>query len=123
MREGRIVECGKTEELFLSPRTSFCAEFLDAGIVLADGDGKTVFIPHDAVRIAGEGEGREEMLRVSGILKKTVFEGGHRRLDAELSDGRIVSVKVPLREKIPETGQVIILYAERKEIRGIDSGF
>ncbi|MDR1654678.1 MAG: ABC transporter ATP-binding protein [Treponema sp.] len=119
MKEGRIVESGKTEDLFLSPKTSFCAEFLDAGIVLAAGDGKTVFIPHDALMIAGEGESGEEMFRVSGILKKTVFEGGHRRLDAELSDGRLVSVKVPLGEKIPETGQAITLQAERKELRRI----
>ncbi|MDR2305366.1 MAG: ABC transporter ATP-binding protein [Treponema sp.] len=117
MKEGRIVESGKTEELFLSPRTSFCAEFLDAGIVLASGDDKTVFIPHDAVRIAGEGESREEMFQVSGILKKTVFEGRHKRFDMELSDGRLVSVKVPLREKTPETGQAITLQTERKELR------
>jgi iron(III) transport system ATP-binding protein len=119
MKDGGIVECGKTEELFLSPRTRFSAEFFDAGIVLGSGN-ETVFIPHEALRIAGEGEGGEEMFRVSGILKKTVFEGGHKRLDAELSDGRLVSVKVPLKEKTPEAGQAIVLRAEREELRRLD---
>jgi ABC-type Fe3+/spermidine/putrescine transport system ATPase subunit len=127
MDKGRIVETGTAQELFLEPKTAFCARFLGSGSIIpctiegtqedgiavrcsvgriavprssACGGGEPLlFIPRDALSLAGENHGG-----FSALVKKSVFEGDRRMVELELADGSLLSAQTPPRAEALRCG-------------------
>jgi ABC-type Fe3+/spermidine/putrescine transport system ATPase subunit len=121
MNAGRIVECAAPRDLFLKPRTSFCASFFGTGSclpadVLGMGEGR-VFVPHEALHI--------EALRINNasksgglscLLRGSRFEGGRLRLDLDLGEFRF-SMMTDLHQTLPPPGSGLLLTVDRALVR------
>lgn len=117
MKDGGILECGPGPELFLAPRTEFCAGFFGTGCclpaaALGESGGGKVFIPYDALEIAGSGEEAD----FSWVLRKCCFEGGRWRLEFDCPGFR-VSAEAGLRQKPPAPGERVGIRLNRSLLR------
>jgi putative spermidine/putrescine transport system ATP-binding protein len=119
MKDGRIVECAAPRDLFLNPRTSFCAEFFGTGSclpaeMLGIGSG-LVFVPNDALRIDDAAPSG-----LSCILRGSRFEEGRLRLFLELGGFRF-SMMVGLRQTLPPAGSRVMLTIDRALVRPLET--
>jgi ABC-type Fe3+/spermidine/putrescine transport system ATPase subunit len=124
MSAGRIVEAGVPRDLFLSPRTEFGARFFGAGLVLEctvlgpeqggilidsplgkllvppGTDYKPgrplVFVPRDALSIAGPGQGKG-----AALCRNSIFAGDRLMLELDLPGGISCAVETPVRSDPP----------------------
>lgn len=81
MNAGRLEQTGSPRELYERPRTRFVAGFLGP-VNWVDGVG----VRPEAVRLAGEGDGRE------GLVRSAAYLGNRVMVEVELNDGeRVVS--------------------------------
>jgi ABC-type Fe3+/spermidine/putrescine transport system ATPase subunit len=140
MSGGRIVESGAPRELFLSPKTEFGARFFGAGLVLdcsvlgteqggvlVDSPlGKLlvppgtdcnprrplVFVPRDALSIAGRGQGRR-----AALCRNSVFAGDRLTLELELPGGTLCAVETAPRPDPPPRGSPVALAVEEALLR------
>jgi ABC-type Fe3+/spermidine/putrescine transport system ATPase subunit len=132
MSGGRIVEAGAPRDLFLSPASEFGARFFGAGLVLdcsvlgpanngvlvdsplgrllvpagtaCDPRRPLVFVPRDALSIAGSGQGKRPAL-----CRNSVFAGDRLMLELELAGGiRCVVETAPRPDPPPRDSPVFL---------------
>jgi ABC-type Fe3+/spermidine/putrescine transport system ATPase subunit len=127
MKDGCIVECGAPRDLFLNPRTSFCADFFGTGCclpanMLGMGGGR-VFVPYDALHIDDTYDTICETAPAGSLLCRLCgsrFLNGRLRLDLELGGFRL-SVMTGLRQALPPIGSRLLLTIDSALVRPLET--
>jgi ABC-type Fe3+/spermidine/putrescine transport system ATPase subunit len=145
MSGGRIVETGSPRELFLAPKTEFGARFFGAGLVLdcsvlgqesggalidsplgrllvpagtACNPGRPlVFVPQDALGIAGSGTEPPQVPRRTALCRNSVFAGDRLTLELELPGGLRCALETAPRTEPPPRDSPVTLAVNEALLR------
>ena len=91
MRDGRIEQVGRAQEVYERPATRFVAEFVGSSNVLAGeaaraifGDDRAVSVRPEKVRVLAPGDAPvAEDVRVEAVVREVVYAGAETRVVAE----------------------------------------
>ncbi|QQO08066.1 ABC transporter ATP-binding protein [Breznakiella homolactica] len=142
MSQGSIAEIGKSRDLFLEPKTEFAARFFGFGQLLPcrilEGNDRAVaaetplgrlrvrdisslnpekpllFVPRDAL---GFEENGRHGTAVSGIIRKSLFQGERILSEVELQDKTLLAIEADPRMELPPEGSKVRLRVDESLIR------
>ncbi|HHY46354.1 MAG TPA: ABC transporter ATP-binding protein [Firmicutes bacterium] len=140
LKDGKVLQAGRPEEIYSNPKNSFVAEFLGASNVITDlvlqdreglyvmlggarlpvpaykqpGEEVSIVIRADEVELGGEmPEGDHEHVSFSGKVNDQMYLGSRRRYEIETVEGH--SLLIDSDRELP-TGSVIRLCVDRDKI-------
>jgi ABC-type Fe3+/spermidine/putrescine transport system ATPase subunit len=102
MKDGRVAQVGTPDELYERPATRFVAGFLgDANVFDERDDGGATVVRPERVRVAPAAAPERlagAARALPGRLAEVVYLGTARKYVIDLSDGRTVQARVPVRD-------------------------
>jgi sn-glycerol 3-phosphate transport system ATP-binding protein len=113
MKDGHIQQVGTPENLYNSPNNTFVAEFVGAppmaligsGAVAGFGEGKTIGIRAENIRIVPKGEGR-----LSCTVNESEFLGSETLIGLDHADAAGLCVLKPGLSMVPEGDEIDITF-------------
>ena len=133
MNQGRILQMGSPESLYLHPNSVFVAEFLGyknllAGNITGGGvktdlgtwyppvgtykekEKVTVVIPPDGIRVFDKAPSEDERPMVRGRIVSRLFTGQNYRITVAVDGGVSIIGDLPNQQTPPETGEQVRLW-------------
>ncbi len=107
MKDGCLIQHGSPEEIYLSPKSNFAADFMGKCNIIKKGGGILTVRPEDVV-VSKEKEGKESQ---RGIIKNRIYRGNHVIYAIE-SGENLIRARCHPQEKY-ESGEEVFVHFSR----------
>jgi len=121
LAQGEVHQVGSPQEIYLSPKTSFVAQFVGKSNLItakdAAGTERRISIRPESIRMAAEAAQCDEVL--SGTVVESLFQGAYAEVEVDTAFGRLfVHAPAGLQTQPDETVQVGWMHADEISLSG-----